>query len=309
VPATINEASLETLRFSIVAVSDAAGRSDNQDVAVAVPVRHESAAGDGDDFLLLVADGMGGHPSGDLASRIAADTVREALAVVPEGDVSLALKQAYRKANDAVFQAGQEEPTHAGMGTTLTTAVLHGKYATIANVGDSRAYLLRGQGLTQVTQDHTVVADEVAQGRISADSARRDPRRNRLTHAIGTHPRLESRLPNIYELVLLPGDRLFLCSDGLYEAVDDDDLRRLLRDQDPDVAAQGLVALAKERGTRDNATAVVAVAVPTRVPVTTVIATPAGWTGGVPGTAIAIAVGILLVLLLIIAVVVLGLPR
>ena len=161
------------------------------------------------------------------------DTVREALAVVPEGDVGLALKQAYRKANDAVFQVGQEEPTHAGMGTTLTTGVLHGKYATIANVGDSRAYLLRGQGLTQVTQDHTVVADEVAQGRISADDARRDPRRNRLTHAIGTHPRLETRLPNIFELTLLPGDRLFLCSDGLYEAVNDDDLRRLLRDQDP----------------------------------------------------------------------------
>jgi serine/threonine protein phosphatase PrpC len=309
VPATINESSLETLRLAVGAVSDAAGRSDNQDVAIAVPVRHEAAASDGDDFLLLVADGMGGHPSGDLASRIAADTVRAALAVVPEGDVGLVLKQAYRKANDAVFHAGQEEPTHAGMGTTLTTAVLHGKYATIANVGDSRAYLLRGQGLTQVTQDHTVVAEEVAQGRISADTARRDPRRNRLTHAIGTHPRLESRLPNIYELTLLPGDRLFLCSDGLYEAVNEDDLRQLLRDQDPDVAAQGLVALAKERGTRDNATAVVAAAIPTRVPVTTVIATPAGRTGGVPGTAIAIAVGILLVLLLIIAVVVLGVPR
>ena len=308
-PATLVETPIETLRLAVGAVSDAAGRDENQDVAIAVPVRHEAGAGEGDDFLLIVADGMGGHPSGDLASRIAADTLKAALAVVPAGDVGLALKQAYRKANDAVFQAGQEEPTHAGMGTTLTTALLHGKYATVANVGDSRAYLLRGQGLTQVTQDHTVVADDVAQGRISADAARRDPRRNRLTHAIGTHPRLETRLPSIYELTLLPGDRLFLCSDGLYDVVGEDDLRQLLRDQDPAAAARGLVALAKERGTRDNVTAVVAVAIPTRVPVTAVIATPAPRTGGLPGTAIAVVIAMLLVLLMIIAVVVLGVPR
>ena len=104
------------------------------------------------------------------------------------------MKQAYRRANEAVFQAGEDEPAHTGMGTTLTSALLHGKYATIAHVGDSRAYLLRGDALTQVTRDHTVVADEVAQGRITAEAARRDPRRNRLTHVIGTHPRLESKL-------------------------------------------------------------------------------------------------------------------
>jgi protein phosphatase len=219
------------------------------------------------------------------------------------------LKQAYRKANEAVFRAGEEEPTYAGMGTTLTSALLHGKYATVANVGDSRAYLLRGQGLTQVTRDHTLVADEVARGRISADAARRDPRRNILTEAIGTHERLDSKLPNIFELTLLPGDRLLLCSDGLYDVLGDDDIRQALAGQNPDTAVRALVTLAKERGTRDNATAVVAAAIPTRVPAVGTEPSPVSRTAGLPGTVIAAVVAVLLVLLLIIAVFLLGVPR
>jgi protein phosphatase len=207
-----------------------------------------------------------------------------------------------------VFQAGEAEPAQAGMGTTLTSALLHGKYATVAHVGDSRAYLLRGDALTQVTRDHTVVAEEVAQGRITAEAARRDPRRNRLTHVIGTHPRLESKLPAIFELTLLPGDRLLLCSDGLYDVLEDDDMRRALLGQDPPNSARQLVETAKERGTRDNATAVVAAAIPTRVPATAAQPGPASRTGGVPGMAIAAVIAILLVVLLLLAVVVLGAP-
>jgi protein phosphatase len=218
------------------------------------------------------------------------------------------LKQAYRRANEMVFQAGEDEPAHAGMGTTLTSALLHGKYATIAHVGDSRAYLLRGDALTQVTRDHTLVAEDVAQGRITAEAARRDPRRNMLSHVIGTQPRLEGKLPSIFELTLLPGDRLLLCSDGLYDVLDDDDMRRALLGQDPGEAARQLVEMAKERGTRDNATAVVAAAIPTRVPVVAAQPSPASRTGGVPGMAIAAVVAILLVVLLILGVVVLGAP-
>ena len=251
---------------------------------------------------------MGGHPAGDVASQIAMNTLVEAFPTRPDGDLGLALKQAYRRANEAVFRAGVDEPAHAGMGTTLTSALLHGKYATVANVGDSRAYLLRGDGLTQVTRDHTVVAEEVAQGRITADAARRDPRRNRLTHVIGTHPRLESKLPDIFELTLLPGDRLLLCSDGLYDVLDDGDMRRALQDQDPGDAARQLVEMAKERGTRDNATAVVATSIPTRVPVAAALPSSVSRTGGVPGTVIAVVIAILLVVLLVLAVVVLGAP-
>jgi PPM family protein phosphatase len=296
----------ETLRLAVSAVTDAAGRDENQDVAAALAIGGSSGAGE--DFLLVMADGMGGHPAGDVASQIAMDTLIEAFPALPDGDLGLALKQAYRRANEAVFQAGEDEPAHAGMGTTLTSALLHGKYATIAHVGDSRAYLLRGEALTQVTRDHTVVADEVAQGRITAEAARRDPRRNVLTHVIGTHPRLESKLPAIFELTLLPGDRLLLCSDGLYDVLDDGDMRRALVEQDPGDAARQLVTAAKERGTRDNATAVVAAAIPTRVPVAAALPSPASRTGGVPGMVIAAVIAILLVVLLVLAVVVLGAP-
>jgi protein phosphatase len=249
---------------------------------------------------------MGGHPAGDLASRIAADTLIDSFTTLPQGDLGLALKQAYRQANEAVYAAGEREPTHAGMGTTLTAALLRGKYATIANVGDSRAYLLRGDRLTQVTRDDTVVANEVAQGRLSAETARRDPRRNILTHAIGTEPRLDGKLPSIFELTLLPDDRLLLASDGLYDVLEDSDMRQVLLKQDPAATADSLVALAKQRGTRDNASAVVATAVPTRVPTVAVGPAASGRTGGLPGTAIIVAVAVLLVVLLLIAVFILG---
>jgi protein phosphatase len=165
---------------------------------------------------------------------------------------------------------------------------------------------MRGNGVTQVTRDHTVVAEEAASGRISADAARRDPRRNILTHVIGTHPKLDSKLPNIFELVLLPGDRLLLCSDGLYDVLDDVDIQRTLLAHDPDAAAQELVTLAKERGTSDNATAVVAAAVPTRVPVAAALPSAPNRTGGLAGTTIAAAVAVLLIILLILAVFLLG---
>jgi protein phosphatase len=302
------ETSEQTLRLAVAAVTDAAGRDENQDVAAALAIGGNGAAGPSENFLLVVADGMGGHPAGDVASQMAMNTLIEAFPTLPDGDLGLALKQAYRRANETVFQAGQDEPAHAGMGTTLTTALLHGKYATVANVGDSRAYLLRGNALTQVTRDHTVVAEEVVQGRLTVDAARRDPRRNRLTHVIGTHPRLESKLPDVFELTLLPGDRLLLCSDGLYDVLDDGDMRRALQDQDPGDAARELVQSAKERGTRDNATAVVAASIPTRVPVAAALPGPVSRTGGVPGTVIAAVIAILLVVLLLLAVVVLGAP-
>jgi PPM family protein phosphatase len=298
----------EMLRLAVSAVTDAAGRDENQDVAAALAIGETGSADAGENFLLVVADGMGGHPAGDVASQIAMSTLVEAFPTLPDGDLGLALKQAYRRANEAVFQAGVDEPAYASMGTTLTSALLHGKYATVANVGDSRAYLLRGNALTQVTRDHTVVAEEVVQGRITADAARRDPRRNRLTHVIGTHPRLESKLPDVFELTLLPGDRLLLCSDGLYDVLDDGDMRHALLDQDPGDAARQLVESAKERGTRDNATAVVAASIPTRVPVAAALPSPVSRTGGVPGTIIAAVIAILLVVLLLLAVVVLGAP-
>lgn len=299
-----SDAPAETLRLAVAAQSDAAGRPENQDVAMALALPASSGA-PAEDFLLLVADGMGGAPAGDVASQIAAATLRDAFSQLPASDLAQALKSAYRKANDAVFAASQENPTQAGMGTTLTAALLHGKYATVANVGDSRAYLLRGGGITQITQDHTVVADDVASGKINQKQAQTDPRRNQLTHALGTKQRLDTRLPNIFELALLPGDRLLLCSDGLYEVVDHVDMQRLLGTQEADAAAIALVDLARERGTSDNATAVVAAAIPTRVPVAGVVEATENRTGGLAGTTLAAVVAFLLLLLTALAIYVL----
>jgi serine/threonine protein phosphatase PrpC len=288
----------------VAAQSDAAGRAENQDVAMALALP-ASAGAPADDFLLLVADGMGGAPAGDVASQIAAATLRDAFPRLPDSDLAQALKTAYRKANEAIYAASQENPAHAGMGTTLTAALLHGKYATIANVGDSRAYLLRGGGITQITQDHTVVAEDVASGKLSAKQAQTDPRRNQLTHALGTKQRLETRLPNIFELALLPGDRLLLCSDGLYDVVDQVDMQRLLTVQEPDAAAIALVDLAKERGTSDNATAVVAAAIPTRVPAAAVLEATENRTGGLAGTTLIAVIAVLVLVLTALAIYVL----
>lgn len=271
-------------------------------MALALPATTGVAA---DDFLLLVADGMGGAPAGDVASQIASTTLRDAFPTLPEGDLGQALKSAYRKANEAVFAAAQANPAQAGMGTTLTTALLHGKYATIANVGDSRAYLLRGGSVTQITRDHTVVADDVASGKLKPAEALRDPRRNQLTHVLGTQQRLDTRLPGIFELTLLPGDRLLLCSDGLYEAVDQVDMQRMLGTQEADAAAVALVDLARQRGATDNATAVVAAAIPTRVAAAGVLEASENRTGGFVGTTMAAVIALLLIVLTALAIYVL----
>jgi serine/threonine protein phosphatase PrpC len=299
----------ETLRVAVAAESDAAGRAENQDVALALALQPASATAPAEDFLLLVADGMGGEPAGDVASDIASHTMRDEFPALPSGDVGQALKQAFRKANEAIFREAEAEPDRTGMGTTLTAALLQGRYATIAHVGDSRAYLLRGDGLTQVTRDHSLVEDEVAGGRMSKTAARNDPRRNILTHSLGSSARLDSKLPSIFELTLLPGDRLLLCTDGLYDVLDDVDLRRALAGTDPGEAVRSLVQLAKERNTRDNATAVVAAAIPTRVPAAGTVQPIENRTGGIPGTVLAGAMAVLLFVLLILAVYLLGFMR
>lgn len=304
-----SDALAETIRVAVAAESDAAGRAENQDIAMALALPSAGGAGPSEDFLLLVADGMGGEPAGDVASGIASRTVRDEFPALPSGDLGQAMKQAFRRANDAIYREAEADSTRTGMGTTLTAALLQGRYATIAHVGDSRAYLLRGDGLTQVTRDHSLVQDEAAAGRVSKSAARNDPRRNILTHSVGGSARLDSKLPSIFELTLLPGDRLLLCTDGLYDVLDDVDLRRALSVADPGEAVRTLVQLAKERNTQDNATAVVAAAIPTRVPAAGTVQPVENRTGGIPGTVLAGVMAVLLIVLLILAVYLLGFMR
>lgn len=254
------------LRLAVALATDDGGRSGNED---AVFVEEIAPLGDGEGsaeggFLIAVADGMGGYQRGEVASQMAIDIVREMYEADPGADAALLLKQAFRRANDRIYENGQGATPAAMMGTTLLVAVTRGKYATVANIGDSRAYLARANRLTQITKDHSFVAEQVAQGAMTESEARESPHRNILTHALGHRPKLDSKMPNIFELSLLPEDRLLLCTDGFYDVVPDNDLLNVLLTMDPEPAAQRLVQLANERGTTDNVTAVVVSALPAR---------------------------------------------
>lgn len=237
-------------------VTDVGGRENNEDSILVQPLP-PAAGSSTPGYLLAVADGMGGHADGEVASKLAIDLVRDLFSRDQPTDAALALKQAYRRANEAIYQQGGGDAESRHMGTTLVTAVVRGKYVTIANVGDSRAYLMRANQVTQVTQDHSVVAEQVQQGQIREEDARKSSQRNILTQALGTRESLDRRMPAIYELALLPEDRLLLCTDGFYDVLTNEDYIQLMAGDDPEAAATGLTTLAKERNTDDNVSAIV----------------------------------------------------
>jgi protein phosphatase len=205
--------------------------------------------------LWVVADGMGGHRGGEVASQIACDTVGRAYAAhTVDG-----LVDAVESANAAVFQAGSGDPDLTGMGTTIVALAMvndEGEVVlAIANVGDSRAYRLSGGELEQLTNDHSLVADLVREGSLSPEEAAVHPQRNILTRVLGVYDDVP-----VDVLTVLPrqGDRYVLCSDGLFNEVPEPAMATVLRRMsDPDEAAHELVRLANEGGGRDNVTVVV----------------------------------------------------
>lgn len=255
------------LRTLVGSATHLGGRTENED---AVEVSELPSLSNGTEtteggYLLAVADGMGGYQRGEVASKLAIDTVREMFAEDPGADVALLLKQAFRRANEKIYENGLATGPSAMMGTTLIVVAIRGKYATIASIGDSRAYLARANRLTQITKDHSLVAEQVARGSMTEEEARDSPHRNILTHALGHKAKLDAKMPNVFEITLLPEDRLLICTDGLFDVVADDDMLRILLEYPADEAAQVLVETAVERGTSDNVSAVVAAVQPTRV--------------------------------------------
>lgn len=198
--------------------------------------------------LFAVADGMGGHQGGEVASKLALDTLREAT----DG---AALAQAVQDANRAVFEQAGQDPALAGMGTTLTAFLVDGDTLRLAHVGDSRAYLLRDGTLQRITTDHTVVEGLVEKGELTPQEASIHPQRSILTRAIGVDGDVQVDQASIQPR---PGDRLLLCSDGLTGMVDEADIQRILEEHaDPQAAADALVEAANEAGGQDNITAVI----------------------------------------------------
>lgn len=207
------------------------------------------------DGLYAVADGMGGHQAGEVASHLALDTLAEAF----DAAGTEVLVAAVERANRTLVARAAEDPGLAGMGTTLCAMALvevAGRDTiAVVNVGDSRLYLLSDGDLHQITEDHSLVATLQRQGRITADEAAVHPQRNILTRALGIDGQV---LVDSWEITPVVGDRYLLCSDGLFNEVDDSRIAAVLRRlADPTEAARELVRLANEAGGRDNITCVV----------------------------------------------------
>lgn len=213
-----------------------------------------------DRALFVVADGMGGHLAGEVASEITVTTLQRQL---DHDDTNTLddLVAAIVEANESIFNDATSHPDHAGMGTTVTAIAVvddpyDGESFGVANVGDSRIYLMRHDRLRQVTIDHSFVQELVAEGAITRDEARLHPRRNIVTRGLGIEPtvRVDS-----WTMAIVRGDRFVLCSDGLSDYVHDDDITAILRRHvdDPQAAADELVEAANEAGGADNITVVV----------------------------------------------------
>jgi PPM family protein phosphatase len=216
--------------------------------------------------LFVLSDGMGGHASGEVASRIAAETVvahcRDAesnpsLEFVGErvsgaSETSNRLASAVRTANRAVYEAAQQAPERHGMGATLVALRFIGDRVSLAHAGDSRAYLLRAGELRQLTEDHSFVAEQVRRGIITAEEANGSPLQNALLRALGVDPEVEVDLE---EHVALDGDVFVLCSDGLTNELSNAQIAAVLeKHHDEHAAAERLVALANQAGGHDNVT-------------------------------------------------------
>ena len=203
--------------------------------------------------LFAVADGMGGHAAGEVASEIAVRVLSELAPEHPDGE---ALGRAIEEANRAVIQAAREGRGRQGMGTTTTAAMLEGERLVIAQVGDSRAYLLHQGKLQQLTRDHSLMADMIEAGQLTPEEARTHPQRSVITSALGSDAHLH---PDIYEINVETGDRLLICSDGLSGMIFDDQIENTLRRvQDPQRCASQLVNEAIAAGGHDNVTVIVA---------------------------------------------------
>lgn len=216
-------------------------RGDNEDAYLVAPP------------LAAVADGLGGHNAGEIASSAAIEAL---LAAAPRVADAKALARAVQRANEAVLAASASGYGRSGMGTTLTAVMVDGLRLAVAHVGDSRAYLLHLGTLQQLTDDHSMVADLVRSGQLTAEQARVHPNRSVITRALGTDPGL---VVDAFEAQAAPGDRLLLCTDGLSGMVPDAEIARILgAARTPQDAVDALVDSALAAGGHDNITVVVA---------------------------------------------------
>jgi serine/threonine protein phosphatase PrpC len=200
--------------------------------------------------LLVICDGMGGHAAGEVASRVAVETILADYYTDTDEERPAALEQAFSHANEQIYASGR-----GSMGTTGVAALLYHDALHIANVGDSRAYLIRDGEIRQLSRDHSFVSDQVAAGLITPEQARSSPHRNVITRALGYQSEISV---DLFRWPLQVGDIVLLCSDGLHGLVTDEEIAEIAAAHAPDEAIERLIDLANERGGPDNITVAIA---------------------------------------------------
>lgn len=206
--------------------------------------------------LFLVADGMGGHNGGDFASHFCVEMVRQMVEDSTETAVVPLLKEAIRTTNIRLREKAEERPELAGMGTTIVAATIIGDVLHVANVGDSRLYIHKGDKLRQITEDHSLVEAMVRNGELNREEARIHPNKNIITRAMGGHPEVEV---DFFEVMLEKEEKILMCSDGLSNMVEDEEMEQVLTRYQDDLegAAGELVRLANDYGGRDNISVII----------------------------------------------------
>jgi protein phosphatase len=241
--------------FEICSLSDIGKkRENNEDSFLYTQIEGENGS---HAYLLAVADGMGGHLGGEVASRCVVETLREYVTSNPIGDnIPLILKGAITHANSSIHDMSCQTPELRGMGSTCTAVLCAKGKAYVAHVGDSRAYLVRKGDVRRITKDHTVAERMVESGIITAEEARVCPERNALFRAVG--PSNEVEVDLIPPIDITAGDVFVLCSDGLTEFVREDEIGNIVTLYPPSKACDALVNIANNRGGTDNITVQVA---------------------------------------------------
>ncbi len=200
--------------------------------------------------LYIVADGMGGHNAGDYASRCAADTMKEYVEQSDYENPVTVLKYAILKANERLIVDAQEQPELSGMGTTVVACVICDRHLYVANMGDSRLYRITKDHIEQITMDHSLVEELIRSGKLERENVRNHPEKNIITKAVGA---TMDAMPDFFELDIEDEDRILLCSDGLSNMVEDDEIEDIIREENSlEIAVHRLIDRANYYGGRDN---------------------------------------------------------
>lgn len=210
-------------------------------------------------YVFIIADGMGGHNCGEVASSAAVEyisnsIVQDSRRFLPVGSCDAEIRKLVEDTNSVVYQKSLERPEANGMGTTLTMAVIVNTTITVAHVGDSRLYLIRAGKIQQVTEDHSYIEELVKNGSITREEAEHHPRKNVITRAIGCLPELEV---DILSLTIEKNDIYILCTDGLTNMLGEGEIIKMVKNNEPDAACSQLIEAAKKQGGEDNITVIV----------------------------------------------------